>query len=64
MVAWHGTPRAETAHHTGQTLSPVAGAKGLTAGGHAENNDFFGVVALHQIILGWGYFTGLTPQSP
>jgi hypothetical protein len=23
-----------------------------------------GVIALHQFILGLGYFTGLTPQSP
>ncbi len=64
MVARLGTPGAKTAHHTGQTLGPIAGAEGLTAGGHAENNDFFGMVAVHQFILGWGYFMGLTPHSP
>ena len=64
MVAWHGTPRAKTAHHASQALRPVAGAESLTTDGHAENNDFVGVIALHQFILGLGYFTGLTPQSP
>ena len=64
MAAGLGSAGAELAHHAAQAIGPVAGAKGLTAGGHAENNDFFGVVALHQIILGLGYFTGLTPQSP
>ena len=64
MVARLGTPGAKTAHHTGQSLGPVAGSEGLTAGGHSQDDDFFGIVALHQFILGLGYFTGLTPQSP
>ncbi len=64
MVARLSTAGTKTAHHTGQALGPIAGAEGLTAGGHAQDDDFFGIVALHQFILGWGYFTGQTPQSP
>ena len=64
MAAGLGSAGAELTHHAAQAIGPVAGAKGLTAGGHAEDDDFVGVVAVHKIILGPCGFRLLTMIPP
>ncbi len=64
MVARLGAAWAKTAHHTGQSLGPVAGSERVTAGGHAEDDDFVGVVAVHKIILEACGFRLLTMIPP
>ena len=45
---------AKLAHHAGKALGPIAGAKGTTACGHANDVGLFGSVMNHRIeVLSW-----------
>ena len=64
VVARNSASWADAAHHPRQALRPIAGAEGLSGLGHAQDDDFFGIVALHHFILGRSHFKLLTAHCP